>query len=218
MQECSIRVEISGRYLVDTPEGKGPFPTLVGFHGYGQRAEEQMELLGGIPGSEGWLRCSVEALHPFMNPRGDAGACWMTPRNRDMAIAENVAYVDRVIGAVMQDCPAGQPLVLLGFSQGAGMACRAALLGRHTAAGVMLLGGDIPPELDGLDRMRRVQLSRGDGDRYYAGKAMLRDAERLRAAGLVPDVVTYAGGHWAAPAWFAGAGRFLGGFLQGRRA
>jgi predicted esterase len=211
MQNHHIRVEVSGLYLVDAPEGAGPFPLLAGFHGYGQTAEDQMELLRRIPGSERYVCCSIEALHPFMNKKGDPGASWMTRIDRELRIEENVGYVDAVLDAVRMDFPEGA-LVLHGFSQGAGMACRAALMGRHTVAGVMLLGGDIPPELDDLRRMGRVQLARGESDRFYPMERFEADRAKLRDAGLLPDAVTFSGSHGPTGEYFAEAGRFLGTF------
>jgi predicted esterase len=208
MRHHHIRTEVSGRYLVDAPEGDGPFPLLAGFHGYGQTAEAQMELLRRIPGSERRVCCSIEALHPFMNKKGEPGASWMTRRDRELRIEENVGYVDAVLDAVRRDFPESV-LVLHGFSQGAGMACRAAMLGRHDVAGVMVLGGDIPPELGDLRRMGRVQLARGERDRFYTMERLEADRARLFDAGLSPDVVTFRGSHGPTGEYFVEAGRFL---------
>lgn len=211
MQERTILVEVAGRYLVDVPEGGGRFPLLAGFHGYGQRAADELVLLNRIPGAEGWIRCSIEALHPFMNAKGEPGASWMTRCDRDLRIAENVAYVDAVIGRVMAELPTDGRLVLHGFSQGAAMACRAAVLGRHPVSGVMLLGGGVPPELDGLERMLRVQHARGDRDPFLSEEALTSDAARLCNAGMQPDVVVFAGGHRATVGYFDAAAGFLAG-------
>jgi len=210
MQERHLQTQVSGRYLVEMPPGDSALPLLVGFHGYGQTAEDGMELLRGIPGSDRWLLCAVEALHPFMNSKGDPGACWMTRRDRDLRIAENVAYVDAVLDRVMKESMISDRVVLHGFSQGAGMACRAALLGRHPVAGVMLLGGEIPPELDSLGRLTSVHLARGDRDRFYPADRFETDGARLRDSGLAPDAVTFHGGHGPNAEYFALAGRFLG--------
>ncbi len=208
-QEHHVTAAVTGRFLVEAPPGGGPLPVLAGFHGYGQTAEDQMALLRSIPGSGEWLCCSVEALHPVINRDGGQGASWMTSRHREQRIRENVAYVDRVLEAVAREYPVSGRLVLFGYSQGAGMACRTALLGRHKAAGTMLLGGDIPPELSCLDRLRYVQLARGDHDHLYTAAQMERDAVRLRAAGIEPATSTFRGGHRATAGWAAAAGRFL---------
>ncbi|NTW33761.1 MAG: phospholipase, partial [Bacteroidetes bacterium] len=98
------------------------------------------------------------------------------------------------------------------YSQGAGMACRAALLGRHPVTGVLLLGGDIPSEHDDLARMRAVHIGRGDHDHFYRKKLFDSDLARLQEAGIEPMVLEYAGGHAPTAEYFDAAGRFLDGF------
>jgi predicted esterase len=211
MQEHHLETTVSGRYLVATPDSDSPMPLLAGFHGYGQTAEDALALLRNIPGSERCIRLSVEALHPFMNAKGEPGGCWMTRRDRERRITENVSYVDAVIGQVIAELPFDGRLVLHGYSQGAGMACRAALLGRHPVAGVMLLGGDIPPELDNLAGMRAVHIGRGYRDHCYRRIQLDSDVARLREAGIEPSVCEYAGGHGPTAEYFEAAGRFLTG-------
>lgn len=209
MQERYLRTQVSGRYLIDTPPGDGPSPLLVGFHGYGQTADDGMALLRGIPGSERWLLCAVEALHPFMNKKGDPGACWMTRRDRDLRIAENVAYVDAVIDRVMMESIISGIIVLHGFSQGAGMACRTALLGSYPVAAVMLLGGEVPPELDSLGRLRSLHLARGERDRFYPKERFESDRARLGAADVPAVSCSFVGSHGPNEEYYSAAGSFL---------
>jgi predicted esterase len=211
MIERHLEATVTGRYLVEAPDGDGPFPLLAGFHGYGQTADDELELLRNIPGSERFALCSIEALHPFINAKGQPGASWMTRRDRELRITENVRYVDAVIERVMAKLPVDGRLVLHGFSQGAGMATRTALLGMHPVSGVMLLGGDIPPELDDLARMQAVHLARGDHDHFYRKKQLDLDVLRLREVGIEPSVCEYAGGHGPTGEYFEAAGRFLAG-------
>ncbi len=211
MTEHHLEITVSGRYLVEAPDGDGPFPLLAGFHGYGQTAEAELALLRQIPGAERFVHCSIEALHPFINPKGQPGSSWMTRRDRDLRIAENVRYVDAVLGRATEEIAFDGRLVLHGFSQGAGMACRTALLGRHEVSAVMLLGGEIPPELDDLARMRAVHIGRGEHDHFYRQKSFDSDVIRLREAGVEAEVSLYAGVHGPTDEYFEAAGRFLAG-------
>ena len=120
---------VSGRYLVRRPSGKGPFALLAGFHGYGQLAEDELDLLKGIAGNSGWICCSIEALHPFYTKRGKVGTNWMTNRNAGLMIEENVAYADAVITELGTRYPLEGSLVYHGFSRGTVMTVHAALLG-----------------------------------------------------------------------------------------
>src|SRR5690349_1027145 len=112
----SIAVTTHGRYLVRPPKGDAPARVaVIGFHGYGQRAEHLLDELAALPGADAWLLVSVQGLHRFY-VRGNAEivAHWMTREDRDLAIADNVAYVDAVVQAVAAAHPF-ERLVFLGF-------------------------------------------------------------------------------------------------------
>src|SRR2546430_1406546 len=76
-----------GRSSTEEPAGRGPWPLLLGFHGYGEAAEAQLERLQSIPDAVRWLRVSVQALHRFYRGRtSDVVASWMTKQDRELAI------------------------------------------------------------------------------------------------------------------------------------
>jgi pimeloyl-ACP methyl ester carboxylesterase len=138
---------------------------LVGFHGYMETAAIQMDRLQAIPGSTMWTLVSIEALHRFYRGRTqDVVASWMTRADRDVAIADNLAYVGAALDEVPHD--SSTRIVCAGFSQGVAMAFRAGLLGRDRAHGIIAVGGDVPPELlaDPLLRHPSVFLARGARD------------------------------------------------------
>src|SRR5208283_2019971 len=88
-----ISTAITGRYLVE-PAPQAGAPLLVGFHGYGQRAEHLLEELRRIPGAAGWTLVAVQALHRFYSPKTqEVVGSWMTSLDRDQAIEDNLAYV-----------------------------------------------------------------------------------------------------------------------------
>jgi predicted esterase len=95
-----------------------------------------------------------------------------------------------VIDAIEREFGEPSAIVHVGFSQGASMAYRAAALGARAAAGVIALGGDVPPELgdEALSRIRRVLVGWGVRDPFYTREKRERDEIRLRGAGA--DVMT----------------------------
>ncbi len=133
----------------------------------------------------------------------------MTSQDRELRIQENVRYVDTVIAQLKQAFPVNDVLVYHGFSQGTAMASRAAVLGEHPPCGVLLLGGDIPPELSDLDRMHRVFIARGHRDRFYSLEQWNHDVSRLKQSQLNPVLCTFHGGHGGSSAYFHAAGEFL---------
>ena len=122
---------------------------LVGFHGYAESADMQLERLRAIPGSDEWVIISIQGLHRFYDRRrNEVIASWMTRQGREHAIADNLAYVDAVVDAVSRERAAAPGIVFAGFSQGVAMAFRAAASSTRRVGGVIAVGGDVPPEID----------------------------------------------------------------------
>jgi predicted esterase len=195
---------VRGRYVVRPPGDVRPAHHLIGFHGYAQTAEVMLAPFAlAAPGAD-WLVVSVQALHLFYAGRTrDVVASWMTRLDREHAIAANVEYVDAVVEQLDREFGAPRTRVFAGFSQGVGMAHRAAVLGRARCDGVVTLGGDVPPEL--LAAAPRawppVLAMTGDRDEWMTPDTLERDVERLRATGAVVDAFVFEGGHeWSGAA------------------
>ena len=113
----SFETPTHGRVLVEDAAGSLS-GVLLGFHGYGQNAEIMLRELRQIPGLDGWRLIAVQALHRYYTrDHRTIVASWMTSQDRDDAIADSVAYVDRVLDASGDG--GRSALVFLGFSQGA---------------------------------------------------------------------------------------------------
>jgi predicted esterase len=200
---------IHGRVLVEDAAGGSLTRLLVVFHGYAQGAEDALADARRIPGADGWTIASAQALHPFYaRDQRTVIASWMTRQDRDLAIADNVAYVDRVIEQI---APAPAALVFAGFSQGAAMAYRAAVLGARRANGVIALGGDIPPELRPAapDRWPAVLIGAGQSETWYTPAKLEIDLAFLRTRDVRHEVVRFAGGHEWTDEFRAAAGAWL---------
>jgi len=208
--ERTIRTAAHGRYLVDPPaHGDSPDGTLVGFHGYAEGAEAQLARMQAIPGAERWLLVAIQGLHRFYQRRtNEVVASWMTRQDRDLAIADNLDYVSTVVDAVSDEWPGSGPLVFTGFSQGVAMTFRAAAAAARPLAGVVAVGGDVPPELDTalLSRVPAALICRGVRDEWYTTAKFDADIGRLRAAGVKVTPVAFDGGHeWSEPVLQAAA-------------
>jgi predicted esterase len=86
-------------------------------------------------------------------------------------------------------------LVFIGFSQGASMAARAAAFAAP-ASGLILLGGDIPPDVkeDRAIALPPVLLARGEKDDWYTHEKFKNDLKYLESTTLVTPLV-FPGGH-----------------------
>jgi predicted esterase len=195
---CTLETSVHGRYIVVPPLQLPPaVRILLGFHGYGEPVEAHLNQLRTIPGADAWLTVAVQALHRFYTKPDVVGASWMTRQDRDLAIRDNVAYVNRVVAAVRAEWRTAGPVVFLGFSQGASMAYRAAVLGAERAAAVIALGGDIPPELraQGLRQFPPALIARGTRDTWYTAEKLESDVACLRQNGTDVQALTFDGGH-----------------------
>ncbi len=214
----TIETTTHGRVLLedadDSPPSRG---VIVAFHGYGQSAEDMLDEIGRIPGASSWTLASVQALHRFYardNQRVIAN--WMTRQDRELAIADNIAYVDRAVAAVTRERRVLEPpgrVVFIGFSQGVAMAYRAALLGSHEPAGIIVLAGDIPPDVRAGDVVRSawppVLLATGARDTWFTPAKLAEDARFLESHGVAHETLTFDGGHEWTDAFRAAAGKWL---------
>ena len=185
---------------------------LVGFHGYAEDAETQLERLRAIPESARWLCVSIQALHPFYQRRTDrVVANWMTRQDRELAIADNLAYVSTCLDAVAAEWPTLPEIVFTGFSQGVAMAFRAAVNATGGTAGVIAVGNDIPPELKPgeLTRVSSVLIARGTSDEWYTKEKFADDERRLRDCSVGVTALEFNGGHEWSSDVVAAASQFL---------
>jgi predicted esterase len=206
-----LATSVHGRFEVELAPPGVCRNLLVGFHGYGENAERHRAELRRIPGAAQWTLCAVQALHPFYNKTGEVIASWMTRLDREQAIADNIAYVAGIIEAMRTELGGLDRLVYLGFSQGAAMAYRAAAQSVHPCHGVVVLGGDVPPELADLDLagFPTVLLGRGSSEEWYDAAKMERDVDLLRKKAVEVRPFIFAGGHEWTDAFRTEAGRFL---------
>lgn len=213
-----VAATVHGRYLVRPASSRsaedGPAPLLVGFHGYADTAEAMLDALLQIPGVEAWHVASVQALHPFyVRSTGRVVAGWMTQLDRELAIADNVAYVESVVGLLGERLAPRRRRVYAGFSQGTAMAYRAAAEAGPACHGILALAGDAPPELAGAASWggARVLIGRGTEDSWYDLAKCAADESQLRALGSQVEVCVYDGGHVWTDAFRRRAGDFLAG-------
>jgi predicted esterase len=210
--ERTIAAATHGRYLVEPPASSGAAAVLFGFHGYGEGAEAQLERLRTIPGADRWRLVAIQGLHRFYQRRDNqVVASWMTRQHRELAIADNLAYVAGVMGEIAREFPGAPRVALAGFSQGVAMTFRAAAASPAPIDAVIAVGGDVPPELDAraLSRIRAALVCRGDDDPFYRGETFDQDIRRLREAGAVVRPLQYPGGHDWSPEVARAAGIFL---------
>lgn len=211
--EHTIAARVRGRYLVEPPalankstasvgepgatDTPRPLPLLVGFHGYGETAPRMLDQLRAIGGSS-WLLVSVQALNRFYTRGNEVVANWMTREDRELAIEDNISYVASVVTEVKREHDVRAPLVYVGFSQGVAMAYRAAAFAGHACDGLVLLAGDVPPDVAAkASDLPPILLGRGTHEQWYTEAKAAADIKLLQDAGVhVTEHVFDAGHVW----------------------
>jgi predicted esterase len=199
-----VEARTHGRYVLRVPSAAPPWPLLVGFHGYGETAAAHLGALARIPGTARWLVVAVQALHPFYTRDRRVVASWMTRENRELAIADNVDYIGRVLDAVRHEWMVTGTTVFAGFSQGGAMAYRAAA--RYPADAVIVLAADVPPDVAASRApLPPVLLGRGTRDDWYTAAKYAADLEVLTPRTPVTSCVFDGGHEWNAEFYEAAA-------------
>jgi predicted esterase len=207
--EHHIETLISGRVLVRRPRHGSAAGVLLGYHGYAESAEIQLDRLSTIPATDDWILASVQGLNRFYRGRSeDTVASWMTRQDRELAIAANVSYVDRILDRIRNEYDIGAdtlnasgslaiPLVHAGFSQGGAMAFRAGVRSRWRADGIICVGADVPPELlaGPAAQFPAVLLARGERDEWYTRPKFEADVSALGARSVPLTPIVFAGAH-----------------------
>ncbi len=213
MDTRTISTTTHGRYLVEIPDHSRA--TLVGFHGYQENAAITLDVLRQIAKGRSIGIVSIQGLHRFYTKGNDVIASWMTKEDRELAIADNVAYAAKVMSAVADEYGITRPLIFAGFSQGVAMAYRAAALAQRPCDGVIALAGDVPPDVAPLaTSIPRVLLGRGTEDKWYTGEKAAKDREVLEGAGVTVIEHVFDGGHLWAPEFIDRAGAFVDELLR----
>jgi predicted esterase len=212
LNERNVAATTHGRLLIAPSASPEPAGLLVGFHGYAEAADVQFERLRAIRGSDRWRVVAVQGLHRFYQRRtNDVIASWMTRQDRELAIADNLAYVAAVVEAEWASRGGSRGVMFAGFSQGVAMAFRAAAASQLPVLGVVAAGGDVPPELEppALTRIAHVLLCRGRRDDWYTHEKFEQDRHRLLGASVTLTPIEHEDGHDWSDAVIQAASSFL---------
>ena len=210
----TVSTTTHGRYLVEIPDHSRA--TLVGFHGYQENAAITLSVLRKIANGRPIGLVSVQGMHRFYSRTNDVVASWMTSQDRELAIADNIAYVAKVLTAAADEFGITRPLIYAGFSQGVAMAYRAAAFAQRPCDGVIALAGDLPPDVAPLcGSLPPVLLGRGTEDKWYGADKAQKDLAVLTPSGAKVSEFVFEGGHEWGPAFITRAGEFLDELLPG---
>lgn len=128
------------------------------------------------------------------------GASWMTKEDREVEIEDYVRYLDVLQEQLHLGVTGKVRVEVHAFSQGTATACRWIAFGRPRVDRLVLWGGGVPPDLP-LDRYgpaltrAGLRIAIGMRDPYISQQEVDHEQARLAAAGLLPIVDRFDGGH-----------------------
>lgn len=176
-------------------------------HGHAQLAAKFIERFRPIEAPDR-LIVAPEALNRYYLDGGFRGASsrvgttWMTTEDREMEIADYIAYLDDLHAEIFRSVSRARcTLTVLGFSQGVATAGRWVAAGKAGPDRVILWAGSLPVELNGAgaahfnDGGRPLLLVAGNEDEYITSKVVAEQVATLRGLGVTVEVTTFQGGH-----------------------
>jgi predicted esterase len=187
-------------FLSHEPTGKEQEVWIV-LHGYGQLAEFFIRKF--LPfSSENRLIIAPEGTnHSYLQEfQGRVGANWMTSYNREMAIANNHRFLNRMMEELLQNFYESPRIHLLGFSQGAATGTRWASQWSGVLHSLILWGGGFAQDLQ-LNLAKEkfastaVLLVHGNQDELVTEESKLRQEALLLELEKPVKVATFEGGH-----------------------
>jgi len=200
----SVSVAATFSYETHGTLTAGTSDVWVVFHGYGQLAKHfirRFDVLGDAHYAIAPQGQNKFYLDAHENRYEKVGASWLTKETREQDMANQMAYVNAVWSAENPTGIAPQARVhLLGFSQGASVACRWAVHRQLPLATLVLWAGMLPEELHQshfahLAPDTDIVFVAGNQDPLVTPARREAGVESLKA--VFPDfrLVTFEGGH-----------------------
>lgn len=188
------------------PNGEGPFPALIAFHGWGANALDLLGLAPYLANGRFLVLCPQGPMELQIGP-GALGYGWYPimmggarPAEREIetAVEAAIAFVDEAVKRYPVDA---KKLALLGFSQGGVMAYNLAVRCPERFAALAALSSWFPPELaakvanrEALERLPAL-IQHGSRDEMIEVSRGRQSVEALRDLKLPVTYREYDCGH-----------------------
>jgi predicted esterase len=207
-QERHITIKRTARYYILGEISPQVEDVWFCCHGYGQLAGdfakefaviEDPKRLIVVP--EALSRFYVPADTGFHGPDAKIGATWMTREDREVEIADYIAYLDDLYAEIMSGIGDRQVRVtVLGFSQGGATANRWVTRGKVRADRLLMWGCLLASDSDlneAASFFKSVELTLIYGTRdQFASTKMISEYEKLLIEKSVPfQIKSFEGGH-----------------------
>jgi predicted esterase len=206
MQQHEIEFNLKARYYKLGDVNANTKQIWFVLHGYGQLAQyfirkfaalEQHNICVIAP--EGLSRFYLENFEAGKGRKSNrVGATWMTRENREMDIANYIAYLNMIhqkeIGS------SNIPVTIVGFSQGSATASRWALQESLTYNRLILWAGVFPPDMDfdtgkQILQKKEVLMVYGKQDPFLTDERFTEMKVIIEKLGTDIEIITFEGDH-----------------------
>jgi len=198
IQENTFQTSRTARYFSRQTDPELVENVWILFHGYGQSAYHFLLHFEDF-NPEKSLILAPEGLSKFYLKGfdGRVGASWMTKENREMEIQDQLHLVDNLLAQI--DPKGTIKLNLLGFSQGAAVACRWYQYTSKKVENLILWGAGLPIETDAKMAQKYNECSTtlvlGTDDEFIKQERLVQYYQTLADLQFRHNVITYKGGH-----------------------
>ena len=170
-------------------------------HGYGQLAEYFLLKFQPYDSADRVFIAPEGTNYNYLNGfSGRVGANWMTRYEREVAIANNHVFLDKLMQKYLSGFASLPKVKVLGFSQGAATATRWASQWTGKVDQLVLWAGGFAEDME-LDLARekfadtRIQVAIGDQDEFVTDEAVLLQKKMLDKLGKTAEKLSFSGGH-----------------------
>ena len=198
IKETTFQTPRTARYFSRQTDPNSIENVWILFHGYGQSAYHFLLNFDDF-NPEKSLILAPEGLSKFYLKGfdGRVGASWMTKENREFEIQDQLHLVDNLLAEI--DPNGDKKLNLLGFSQGAAVACRWYQYTTRKVENLILWGAGLPIETDAKMAQKynecNTTLVLGDEDEFIKQERLVQYFQTLEDLNFSHNVITYKGGH-----------------------
>ena len=198
IQETTFQTPRTSRYFSRQTDPELIENVWILFHGYGQSAYHFLLNFEEF-NPEKSLILAPEGLSKFYLKGfdGRVGASWMTKENRENEIQDQLHLVDNLLAEI--DPNGTKKLHLIGFSQGAAVACRWYQYTQRKVENLVIWGAGLPIETDAKMAQKynecNTVLVLGTEDEFIKQERLVQYYQTLADLQFRHNVITYKGGH-----------------------
>lgn len=175
----------------------------IACHGYGQLARYFVKRFDVLSPTENFIIAPQGLSRYYLDgDSGRVGASWMTRENRDLDLANQRRYFDRVFDQLLDNVDwTSYRLKLFGFSQGVTMISRLVVYKRLQFDQLILWAGGMPHEQTlhdwaFVDSQASIDLVIGEQDQYFDQTTVNDQIKRVQElTGIEPKLTLFAGKH-----------------------